>query len=212
MAASKVHVKICGVRSADDAVAIARMGVSSIGLNFVASSVRRVDVARAREIARAAHALGTKLIVVGVVADMTVDDMRTLVKDAELDCLQLHGDEPPEALAPLLPHAYKAVRVATADDVARARAFPGEYVHVDAKVEGALGGSGQRFDWSLVRQLAKEKYLTLSGGLTADNVREAIATVAPFCVDVASGVERAPGVHDMDRVRAFVDAVAAASA
>jgi phosphoribosylanthranilate isomerase len=203
-----MHVKVCGVTTIGDAVACVDLGASAIGVNFVASSPRRVDVARAREIARAVRG---RAIVVGVVADLGVDDMRALVRDAELDCLQLHGDESPAILAPLLPHAYKAVRVATADDVSRARTYGGEHVLVDAKVDGALGGTGASFDWSLVTELARERKLTLAGGLRPDNVAEAVRVVAPYCVDVASGVERAPGIKDLDLVRAFVAAASSPS-
>ncbi len=202
-----VHVKICGVTRVADAIDIAVMGASAIGVNFVASSPRRVDVDRARAIARAVRG---KVIVVGVVADMAVDAMLALKRDAELDCLQLHGDEPPAALAALLPHAYKAVRIGGAVDVARARAYAGEHLLADARVDGALGGTGATFDWSLVAELARERKLTLAGGLRPENVAEAIRAVRPYCVDVASGVEsaRAPGTKDLDRVRAFLDAVA----
>jgi phosphoribosylanthranilate isomerase len=142
------------------------------------------------------------------VADLDLDVMRALVRDAELDCLQLHGDESPETLAALLPHAYKATRIAGAEDVLHARAYPGGHLLVDAKVPGVLGGSGTAFDWTLVRELATERHVTLAGGLDPDNVARAIREVRPFCVDVASGVERAgaPGEKDLARVRAFVDA------
>jgi phosphoribosylanthranilate isomerase len=185
------------------------MGVSAIGVNFVPSSPRRVDVARAREIARAVRG---KTMVVGVVADLDVAAMEALVRDAELECLQLHGDEPPEALAALLPHAYKAVRIGGADDVARARRYGGEHILVDARVEGALGGSGATFDWSLAFELARERKLTLAGGLRPENVADAIRAVQPYCVDVASGVEsaRGGGAKDLDRVRAFLASVAGA--
>lgn len=199
-------MKICGVRTPEAAAACARLGASAVGVNFVAESPRAVDLETARAIARAVRAEGTGALVVGVVAGATVDAMRALVRDAELDCLQLHGDEPPEALVALLPHAYKAVRVATADDVALARTYPGEHILVDAKVSGALGGTGEAFDWSLVRGLAEERKLTLAGGLRPDNVARAIEAVRPYCVDVASGVERAPGDKDLDLVRAFVRA------
>jgi phosphoribosylanthranilate isomerase len=205
-----VHVKICGVRSPEDARECVLLGASSIGINFVPSSPRCVTVTTAVEIARAVHATGTKAIVVGVVADMTLDAMRALVKDAELDCLQLHGDESHHTLAALLPHAYKATRIASADDVARARAYPGEYLLVDAKVPGVLGGSGTAFDWALVKELATERRLTLAGGLDPENVARAVREVRPYCVDVASGVERAPGEKDLAKVRAFIEAARAA--
>ena len=204
-----VHVKICGVTTAADAVASVALGASAIGLNFVPSSPRCVDVATARAIARAVHArapAGTKVIVVGVVADLGIDAMQALLREAELDCLQLHGDEPDEVLVALLPHAYKAVRVANADDAARARAVPGDYVLVDAKVDGALGGTGTTFDWTLVEELARTRRLTLAGGLHPGNVERAVRAVQPYCVDVASGVESAPGVKDPALVAAFIEA------
>ncbi len=196
-----VHVKICGVTTVSDALACADLGASAIGLNFVPSSPRRITVERARDIARALAP--SKVLVVGVVADLDVDVLRTLVRDAELGCLQLHGSEAPETLTPLLPHAYKAVRIATAADVAHARTFGGDYLLADAKVAGALGGTGETFDWSLVKELARERRLTLAGGLRPDNVAEAVREVVPWCVDVASGVEHEPGVKDLDAVRAF---------
>jgi phosphoribosylanthranilate isomerase len=207
-----VHVKICGVRTPDDASAAVHLGASAIGLNFVPASPRCVDVDTAHTIARAVHALatrapgGAKVIVVGVVANLTVDAMRVLLRDAELDCLQLHGDEPNETLEALLPHAYKAVRIANAADVARARSVPGDYLLVDAKVDGALGGTGTTFDWTLVADLARARRLTLAGGLHPGNVEEAVRVLSPYCVDVASGVESAPGVKDHALMRAFIEA------
>lgn len=203
-----MHVKICGVRTAGDAQACVELGASSIGINFVPASPRCVDIGAARAAARAAHAANPRTVVVGVVADLPLDAMRELMRDAELDCLQLHGDESHETLAALLPHAYKATRIATAGDVARARDYPGNYLLVDAKVEGLLGGSGATFDWALVKELARERHLTLAGGLTPDNVERAVRELAPYCVDVASGVEPrgAPGVKDLTLVRSFIQA------
>jgi phosphoribosylanthranilate isomerase len=200
------HVKICGVTTAEDALMCVAAGASAIGLNFVDASPRRVTVERAREISRAVRG---RTLVVGVVADMEVPAMRDLLASAELECLQLHGDETPATLATLLPHAYKAIRVATAEDVAQARAFQGPYLLVDARVPGALGGTGATFDWSLVKELARARRLTLAGGLTPGNVARAIEAVAPYCVDVASGVESAPGVKDPAKVRAFLEAARA---
>lgn len=199
-------MKICGVRTPAEAAACVRLGASSIGVNFVPASPRCIDAATAAAIADAAHVENPKCVVVGVVADVSGAAMRALLADAKLDCLQLHGDEPPEALRPFLPHAYKAVRIATPEDAARAATYPGDYLLVDAKVEGVLGGSGATFDWDLVRELAKTRKLTLAGGLRPENVADAIAAVRPYCVDVASGVESAPGVKDLAKVRAFVDA------
>jgi phosphoribosylanthranilate isomerase len=195
------RVKICGVTSAEQALACIEAGADSVGINFVASSVRRVDLPAAADIVRA---VGSRAVVVGVVAGMPLAAMQSLREATGVGCLQLHGDETAADVRALLPHAYKAVRVASREDVGRARGTPGEYVLVDAKVEGALGGTGQAFDWSLVVDLARERRLVLAGGLTPDNVGLAVATVRPWCVDVASGVESAPGVKDIEKVRAFV--------
>ncbi len=205
-----VHVKICGVRSVSDALGSVRSGASAIGVNFIPTSPRRVGIGEARAIVRALRAAGARAEVIGVVADMTEAEMRSVLKEAELDSLQLHGEEPKELVEALLPSAYKAVRVADAGDVSAARAYAGDRLLVDAKVEGMLGGSGQTFDWSLVADLARERRIVLAGGLTPENVATAVRAVRPWGVDVASGVERAAGEKDLEKVRAFVEATAAA--
>jgi phosphoribosylanthranilate isomerase len=198
-----VRVKVCGVTTPAQAVACADAGVDAIGVNFVAGSPRRVDAQTASQVVRA---IGARALVVGVVAGMDLAAMRALRDATGVGCLQLHGDETAADVAALLPHAYKAVRVAGPEDVAQAEAMPGDYVMVDAKVPGALGGTGRTVDWSLVAPLAARRRLVLAGGLTPDNVAQAVAACRPWCVDVASGVESAPGVKDLARVRAFVEA------
>jgi phosphoribosylanthranilate isomerase len=201
--AAPTHVKVCGVTTVADAIGCAHLGASAIGLNFVPSSPRKVTVERAIEIV--AGLRDRNVLIVGVVADLDVEAMRALVRDVGLGCLQLHGSESADTLAALLPHAYKAVRVGNAGDVTAARAFPGDHILVDAKVGGALGGTGSTFDWSLVKELASERRLTLAGGLRPENVARAVREVMPYCVDVASGVEREPGIKDLDAVRAFIE-------
>jgi phosphoribosylanthranilate isomerase len=196
------RVKICGVTTVADAVACADIGADAVGVNFVPTSRRCVDEAEARAIV---NAVGGRVLVVGVVANLSVEQMRALREETGVGCLQLHGGEAPDDVAALLPHAYKAVRVAGAEDVALAESMPGDYVMVDARVEGALGGTGRTFDWNLVVGLAQRRKLVLAGGLTPGNVAAAVAAVHPWCVDVASGVESAPGVKDLVKVRAFVE-------
>lgn len=197
----RVRVKVCGVTSVAQAVACADAGVDSVGVNLVESSPRQVDEGVAADVARA---VGGRVLVVAVVAGRSVAEMRAVKERTGVGCLQLHGDESADDVRAMLPHAYKAVRVAGAQDVAVAEAMPGEYVMVNARVPGLLGGSGHAFDWSLVAELAKRRKLVLAGGLTPDNVARAVAVVRPWCVDVASGVERAPGDKDLAKVCAFV--------
>jgi phosphoribosylanthranilate isomerase len=195
------RVKICGLTAVDQAVACVDLGADAIGINFVPSSVRRIDLATGRAIVRA---VGSRALVVAVVANESVEAMRAVLEASGAGCLQLHGDEPADDVAALLPHAYKAVRVATSDDVAVAESMPGDYVLVDAKAENMLGGTGRLLDWSLVASLATRRRLVLAGGLTPDNVAGAVAAVHPWCVDVASGVESAVGIKDRGRVEAFI--------
>jgi phosphoribosylanthranilate isomerase len=202
---SGVHVKICGVTSADDAVQCVEAGASAIGVNLVAESPRRVDVSVARAIA---DAVGKEAIVVAVVRDLSIPEMVALRERVACGCLQLHGSEPPESLLPLLPHAYKAIAIATRADVLTAERYAGEFLLVDAKTDAGSGGMGKVFDWSLVQALARARKVILAGGLTPENVAEAVRMVLPHTVDVASGVEQSgrPRQKDLGRVRAFVAA------
>jgi phosphoribosylanthranilate isomerase len=180
-----VWVKICGVTIEEDALDAVDAGADAVGVNLVPSSKRRVEVS----VARAIHdAVGSRAQVIAVVADMTLGELGELREATGIRMLQLHGSEPPELVAALLPGAYKAIRVGSAVDVALATRFPGTRMLADSKVSGALGGSGQRFDWTLVRDLAAERELVLAGGLDPDNVAGAIRVVRPFGVDNASGV------------------------
>ena len=201
------HVKICGVTSGEDAAMCVEAGADAIGLNFAPSSPRCLSIERAQAIMRVipAHVLS-----VGVFVDADLETLTRYQEQVGIRCLQLHGDEPPALVAHFLPHAYKALRVrgpSVRDEAAR---YPGEFLLLDAYVPGVHGGSGARFDWSLALELAQQRKLTLAGGLTPDNVAQAVLAVKPFCVDVASGVERAPGVKDAALVRAFVENAKAA--
>lgn len=200
-------VKICGVTRVGDAEICVEAGASAIGLNFIESSKRRVDEATARSIIEAARG---RIEIVGVVADRPADELLALRDRLRLDWLQLHGDESPEQLARLLPHAYKAVRVGAPADVARAREYGGERILLDALVPGELGGTGATFDWTLARSLTESRSVLLAGGLTPENVAEAVRTVRPWGVDVASGVETSPGVKDPSKVAAFLRAARSA--
>jgi phosphoribosylanthranilate isomerase len=147
---------------------------------------------------------------VGVFVDAPLGQLLQYKQALSLGCLQLHGDEAPELLERLLPHAYKALRVRGAAVVDEAARYGGEHLLLDAYVPGVHGGTGARFDWSLARDVGRTRKVTLAGGLTADNVVEAIAAAQPYCVDVASGVESAPGRKDPQLVRAFVHAAKSA--
>lgn len=204
-----VWIKICGVTSVEDARMVIAAGADAVGVNLIPSSKRVVDLATAREVR---EAVGSSAEVVAVVADFGVSRLLELRERTGIQWLQLHGAEPKAELAAVLPHAYKAVRVGSAADVTDGRSFPGARLLTDAKVDGALGGTGHSFDWSLVSELARQRPLVLAGGLGPDNVARAVESVSPFGVDTASGVEGADPRHkDPEKTRAFVRAARAAA-
>lgn len=202
-----VRIKICGVTSMDDAEAAFDAGADMIGLNFWAGSKRRCDLEEAAEIAARMRELAG---IVGVFVDEEPERIRQIVAYTGVTHVQLHGHEPPEVLA-AIPRAFKALRVAGSDIAAEAARYPGELVLLDASVDGMVGGTGRTFDWSLAAPIARERSVLLAGGLTAQNVGDAIRAVSPWGVDVASGVERAPGVKDPDLMIRFCEAALAAS-
>lgn len=197
-----VRVKVCGVTSVEDASMCVELGVDAIGLNFWPRSVRRCELTVARDIVSAHRG---RTLFVGVFVDADEAEIASTIEQVGLDCVQLHGDEPPTLVQRFLPHAYKAVRVRGESPLALVRSYPGDYILLDAYVPGMPGGTGAVFDWTLAREVALERKLTLAGGLTADNVAAAVRAVNPYCVDTASGVESAPGVKSRELVARFVE-------
>jgi phosphoribosylanthranilate isomerase len=208
-----VRVKFCGITRLEDAQEAARLGAWAIGLNHWADSPRRCDPAVAAEIGAA---LRRRLQIVGVFVNASLDEIDSAAEDESLTMLQLHGDEGPafcrEAARRTGLKVIKAVRVRSAADVQAAEAYRTDFHLLDAHRPGVPGGSGESFDWELVADRRSDVPLILAGGLTPDNVTEAIATVRPFAVDVASGVEAKPGIKDHALMNAFAEAAQAASA
>lgn len=194
-------VKVCGVTTVADARMCVRHGVDAIGLNFWPDSPRFVEPRAARAIARA---IGDTIAIVGLFVDADVKRIRTLEADVGFGFIQLHGREPPEMVVELGPNAFKALRVGADGVDEEAARYGGALLLLDALVEGEVGGTGRRFDWRLAAGLSSRRAVILAGGLTPDNVAEALATVRPRGVDVASGVESAKGQKDEAAVAAFV--------
>lgn len=211
----RLLVKICGITTPQDARLAVEAGADALGFVFWYMSPRRVDPARAAEIAAE---LPASVLRVGVFVDAPRDEMSRIAEQAGLDVLQLHGEEPVEALAGLPRPAWKAVRVGKQFTAAEALRYcgPAQGVVVDTRLPGETqlpGGTGVAFDWSLVRDLADQvDFLMLAGGLSPENVAEAVRAVRPHAVDVSSGVERMPGRKDQARVVAFVEAARAVEA
>jgi phosphoribosylanthranilate isomerase len=181
-----VWVKICGITNLADAKLAFELGADAVGLNLVPSSRRYLEPKRAVELAQK---VGGAQRVVFVVADRPIAELEELQGRLPGAWLQLHGSEPPELVARLLPRAFKAVPIATAADVPEVGDWPGERLLADTKVGGRFGGTGAVFDWALVEGLARARALVLAGGLRPENVAAAVAAVGPWGVDVAGGVE-----------------------
>jgi len=206
MSGPAVRIKVCGVTTPEDAVMCAEEGVDYIGINFVEASPRFVARADAAAIVSAVSGRFPNVTFVGVVANESPWALESIRRATWISWLQCHGDESTDYIKEAQPYVVKAVRIEGPDDAERAKAFSGEWVLVDSHVRGLLGGSGTAFDWALVRSLAKTRPIMLAGGLSPDNVAEAVRIVRPFAVDVASGVEESPRKKHRGKVRAFVAA------
>jgi phosphoribosylanthranilate isomerase len=195
-----VKVKICGVRTLADARAAADAGADYIGLNFHPASPRCVEP----EVARTIVAALPGVTFVGVFADRGRDAVAAIARQVGLEALQFHGDESPEDCAGWPYVTIKALRVRPGEDpTARAAGYATDHLLLDAFVPGTLGGTGAPLDLSALRDLPRAR-LFVAGGLTPERVAGVVAAVRPFAVDVASGVERTPGVKDHGKIEEFI--------
>jgi phosphoribosylanthranilate isomerase len=207
-----VRIKFCGITRLEDAREAARLGAWAVGLNHWEPGARRCDPAVAVEIGAE---LRRRLEVVGVFVNSQLDEIAHAVEDEGLTMVQLHGDEGAAFCREVARRTgcpvIKAMRVRSGADVRAAEAFRTDYHLLDAHRPGTPGGTGESFDWELLAGRRSTVPLILAGGLRPDNVADAIAIARPFAVDVASGVESAPGIKDHALMAAFAERVRAAS-
>lgn len=212
-------VKICGIRTLDALEAAIAAGASHAGLVFFPRSPRHVGLDAAATLAAAARG---RIISIALTVDASDAEIAAIVAAADPDMMQLHGAETPARAAQIRSLAgrpvIKAIPIEREGDAARADAYQGaaDLILFDAKPPrggpAALpGGNGLAFDWRLLAPLRGKMRFMLSGGLTPENVGEAIALTGAAIVDVSSGVETAPGVKDSQLIRRFADAVSAAA-
>lgn len=206
-------IKICGIRDIDTARYLADLGVDAIGLNFYAPSPRSVTIEQAKQIAAAVRGRTT---IVGLFVNHSVQEVRDVIDQVGLDMLQFHGDEPPEFLAEFPDfRIVRAFRMGAdglapvAEYLQRGRklnAMPWACL-IDAAAPGQYGGTGSTVDWQRLNESFHGGWpaLIIAGGLTPDNVAEAIKVTHPWGVDVASGVEAARGVKDRTLIKNFVE-------
>ena len=208
-------VKICGIKTFEDALAAVEAGADMLGFNFYPPSSRYIDPPDcARLNAKLQARLGEdakRIQTVGVFVNLPVERVRTILLECGLDLAQLSGDEPRSDLQSLGDIAFKALRAAPGQSLIemsqayQVREQPPAFL-VDARVAGKYGGTGELADWGAAFKLAHQAPVLLAGGLRPDNVARAVEQVVPWGVDVASGVECSPGVKDDDKMRQFVQA------
>jgi phosphoribosylanthranilate isomerase len=211
VASDAPKIKFCGIARLQDAEQAAELGAWAVGMIFWPGSARRCQMDEAVAIAAA---LKRQVELAGVFVDAHLDDVAATAEALDLTLVQLHGDEGPAYCAEVARRTgakvIKAARVHDRADVRALHAFAATDFHLlDAYVPDRPGGTGETFAWELAGEHSRDRPLILSGGLTADNVADGIVAVRPFAVDVASGVERQPGVKDHARMAAFAQAVRA---
>ncbi len=197
-------VKICGITQLRDARVAVEQGAGAIGFIFWRDSPRFIDPYRAREIAAMLPAFVTT---VGVFVDQDLEYVSGVASLVRLSAVQLHGEETPEYAAALRRPVVKAIAPGDAVDTWAMQ----HTILLDAGDPIKHGGTGQTIDWTAAARIAARRPTLLAGGLTPENVGEAIARVRPFGVDVSSGVEISPGVKDHGRLKAFFEAIHATS-
>ena len=200
-----VRIKICGITNLDDALLAAELGADALGFIFYAQSHRQVDAETARSIIAQ---LPPFVAAVGVFVDEAAAVVRDLAVQAGLDWVQLHGQESPEYCRSLERKVIKAFRIQDESSLIRLADYQGaaQAMLLDTYKKGQAGGTGEIFDWHLARKAKQYGPIILAGGLTAENVAQAIATVGPAAVDAASGTEAALGKKDPKKLRAFFKA------
>jgi len=194
-------VKICGIKTLNDALAAISAGADYLGFNFYPKSVRFVEKTACAIITSVLKQEYPQIKLVGVFVNSPVNEINNILQTCSLDLAQLHGDETVEMLNQLNGKAFKAFR-GVLDETLVASDEPAFLL--DAQAKEAYGGTGMKADWNYAGELAKQYSFLLAGGLTPENVAEAVRRVKPWGVDVASGVESAPGEKDAGKMVEFV--------
>lgn len=206
----RIAAKICGFTRGDEAVAAVEDGADALGINFWPGSKRYVPLAEATPWLRE---LAGSVVRVAVTVNATDDELRAIRDSGATDWIQLHGDETPDRVGSLarqgLP-VFKALGVRDRTSLMRAEAYDSPTLLLDAYAPGDYGGTGATMDWALGREAVErwpDRQIVLAGGLVPENVVAAASQVRPAAVDVASGVESAPGRKDPEKVRRFLEAL-----
>ena len=197
----RLFVKICGVTNLDDALCASEAGADAIGLNFYPRSGR---VIVPREAASIAKAVPAGILRVGVFVNPSREEVFSILREVKLSALQFSGNESMEQISGFGLPIYKAIHVAHRGSIAEMESYNVEAFLLDTHKEGEFGGTGKVFDWKIGLSAKRFGKIIIAGGLTPENVSDAVKTVSPYGVDVSSGVEKSPGKKDPDKIRKFI--------
>jgi len=203
----RVFVKFCGIRTEPDAIAAIECGADALGFNLYLGSTRFIQWQKEKSWIRG---LPAEISRVAVLVNPGLDEALQLLETDVFDGLQLHGEESREFCESLTAHhkpVLKALRLKNVELLQRIHDYPVFGFLIDSHREGAFGGTGERFEWTLLKQADLNKPLIVAGGLTPENVADAVRELRPYAVDVASGIENANGGKDRKKMQDFVAAV-----
>lgn len=198
----QVKVKVCGMTSLKDALVAVEGGADAVGFIFYKKSPRSVTMKTVREIVLE---LPPFVDTVGVFVDETAEQINKIADYCNLDIIQLHGDESPTFCKKIRRKVIKAFRIKDMQSVKKISSFQVSGFLLDTFSENLHGGTGKVFDWNLVLPAKKFGPVIMAGGLTPNNVQQAVRQIRPYGVDVCSGVESEPGIKDHKKVRAFLN-------
>lgn len=195
------RIKICGITRYDDAIAAAEAGVDALGFIFYKKSQRCITPEHAADIIMS---MPPYIAIVGVFVNETIGRMNEVADRCRLDYIQLSGDEPPDMVQSLNRKVIKVIRMSETTDLRVLAQYPVTGYLLDTAVEGQFGGTGKTFDWQKAVEAKSYGPIILAGGLHPGNIRDAINTVQPFGIDIASGVEQTPGVKDHHKLQEVI--------
>jgi phosphoribosylanthranilate isomerase len=199
-----MKVKICGITREEDARLAVRAGADALGFVFVKTSKRWIPPERAAAIITD---LPSQVLPVGVFVNTPGEEIRRLMDVTGIRLVQLHGDETPQEASDLGAPVWKTFRVGPAFDATALAAYNVDGYLLDTMVDGMMGGTGKTFNWQIAVGAKQYGPVILSGGITPDNVQQAIREVSPYAIDVSSGVEASPGRKDPARIARLFDAI-----
>ena len=200
-----IQIKICGITNEEDALCAAKLGAAALGFIFCLPSLRYIKPEIARKII---SVLPNEVVKVGVFVNESAAEVKRIVEYCRLDFVQLHGDESPEYCSQFPPaRVIKAVELKNEDNLSYALGYDVAAILVDSRHAGLYGGTGKKADWDLARRIKNKRPLILSGGLSGENIKDAVEKVTPQALDINSGVEISPGKKDHAKLARLFDIV-----